>query len=330
MKNFLTGLKFVGRTILSANHPLVAHLVVTRRCNLSCAYCNEYDKVSAPVPLDAMKKRISALANLKTAMITCTGGEPLLHPEMETIIKEIRGHDIIATMITNGYLLTKDRIQKLNEAGLQHLQISIDNIEPDEVSYKSLKVLERKLKLLADHATFQVNINSVLGISDERTSDAIVVAKRAMSYGFSHSVGVLHNGSGLLNPLSAKQRAVYHEIGKISKSFIHYWNYGLFQKNLMEGKPNRWKCRAGARYLYICEDGLVHWCSQQRGYPGIPLEEYTVEDIKREFNTQKDCSLLCTLNCVHQVSFFDEWRSRQTLPDPQGALLIPIQPLKSG
>lgn len=320
----------MGRAILSANHPLLAHLVVTRRCNLSCAYCNEYDKVSAPVPLDAMKKRIAALANLKTAMITCTGGEPLLHPEMETIIKEIRSHGIIATMITNGYLLTKDRIRKLNEAGLQHLQISIDNIEPDAVSYKSLKVLERQLQLLADHATFQVNINSVLGISDERTPDAIVVAKRAMSYGFSHSVGVLHNGSGLLNPLSAKQHAVYHEIGKISKSFIHYWNYGLFQKNLMEGKPNRWKCRAGARYLYICEDGLVHWCSQQRGYPGIPLEEYTIEDIKREFNTRKDCSPLCTVNCVHQASFFDEWRSKQIFPDPQGATLIHIQPLKSG
>ena len=29
-----------------------------------------------------------------------------------------------------------------------------------------------------------------------------------------------------------------------------------------------------ARYLYICEDGLVHWCSQQRGHPGIPVEQY--------------------------------------------------------
>ncbi len=44
-----------------------------------------------------------------------------------------------------------------------------------------------------------------------------------------------------------------------------------FQHNIAAGRENNWRCRAGSRYLYICEDGLVHYCSQQRGYPGIPL-----------------------------------------------------------
>ena len=39
--------------------------------------------------------------------------------------------------------------------------------------------------------------------------------------------------------------------------------------------------------MYICEDGLVHYCSQQRGYPGKPLEQYTREDIRREYLTEK-------------------------------------------
>ena len=86
LKNSTTVLKFIARAIASTDHPLLAHLVVTRRCNLSCAYCNEYDKISAPIPLDVMKNRISALANLKTEAITCTGGEPLLHPNIEAII----------------------------------------------------------------------------------------------------------------------------------------------------------------------------------------------------------------------------------------------------
>ena len=55
-------------------------------------------------------------------------------------------------------------------------------------------------------------------------------------------------------------------------------------------RANNWKCRAGARYLYICEDGLVHYCSQQRGYPGKALAEYTVEDIRREYITEKSCA----------------------------------------
>ena len=75
-----------------------------------------------------------------------------------------------------------------------------------------------------------------------------------------------------------------------------------FQDNIAQGRPNQWRCRAGARYLYICEDGLVHYCSQQRGYPGIPLEKYTVDDIRREYLTEKSCAPHCTVSCVHQVS----------------------------
>ena len=55
-------------------------------------------------------------------------------------------------MITNGYLLTAQRVRQLNDAGLDHMQISIDNVMPDEVSKKSLKVLDKKLQLLGARA----------------------------------------------------------------------------------------------------------------------------------------------------------------------------------
>jgi hypothetical protein len=87
-----------------------------------------------------------------------------------------------------------------------------------------------------------------------------------------------------------------------------------FQDNLADGQPNEWRCRAGARYLYVCEEGLVHYCSQQRGYPGVPLESYTVADIRREFSTPKSCAPYCTVGCVHRVSTMDFWRSPQVAP----------------
>jgi hypothetical protein len=85
-----------------------------------------------------------------------------------------------------------------------------------------------------------------------------------------------------------------------------------FQANLVEGRPNEWRCRAGARYLYVCENGLVHYCSQQRGMPGIPLDKYSLEHIRREFNAPKSCAPYCTIGCVHRVSFMDFWRKPQT------------------
>jgi len=84
----------------------------------------------------------------------------------------------------------------------------------------------------------------------------------------------------------------------------------------MHGRPNDWKCRAGARYLYICEEGKVHLCSQQRGTPGTPLLEYGREHIRREYRAEKRCSPTCTLSCVHQMSMFDRWRGKQAPAQP--------------
>jgi MoaA/NifB/PqqE/SkfB family radical SAM enzyme len=310
------GFRIIWHAIRSADHPLLAHLVVTRRCNLSCAYCNEYDDSSPPVPLDELKRRVRRLADLKTLLIACTGGEPLLHPDIGEVIREIHGHGIVAMITTNGYLLTEELIETLNEAGLQALQVSIDNVEPDESSAKSLAVLDPKLRLLAERARFKVNINSVLGASDARATDVVVVGERAMDYGFSHSVGFVHDARGRLRPLSATQRDAYHEARKESSVFLRWFNHQVFQKRVITGDPGKWKCRAGARYLYVCEGGCVHWCSQRRGQPGIPLDSYSVHHIRAGFRTRKDCSPFCTVTCVRQVSVFDAWRRRQDVPDP--------------
>ena len=304
------GLKVASRVLFSRRRPMLAHLVVTRFCNLDCAYCSEYDKVSKPAPLEDLLARVDALARLGTQIVTLTGGEPLTHPDHDAVIARIRSHGMIATTITNGFLLTAKRIAGMNAAGLQELQISIDGVKPDAISLKTLKSLRGKLELLAKHAAFHVNINSVLGISEERTQDALEVAEAAKGMGFSHTVGVLHDAEGTLSPLSATQRKVYDDLmGK--GSLAHRINYLMFQKNLMAGKPNAWRCRAGARYLYICEDGLVHYCSQQRGTPGTPLLDYGRADIAREYDTPKSCAPFCTVSCVHQASFLDAWRAPQ-------------------
>ena len=293
----------------------MAHLIPIRRCNLACTYCNEYDDYSRPVPLESMQRRVDLLADLGTSIVTMSGGEPLLHPELDDIIRRMRQRGVISGMITNGYLLMPDRIKRLNDAGLDHMQISIDNVMPDDVSKKSLKVLDKKLQMLAEHADFHVNINSVLGGGIHNPEDALAVSNRALELGFTSTVGIIHDGEGQLKPLGGREREIFLSIRKLEKK--NYSRLNWFQKDIAWGRSNDWRCRAGARYLYICEDGLVHYCSQQRGYPGKPLEQYTVEDIRREYNTVKDCAPFCTVSCVHQVSYFDSWRNPQTIHTSQ-------------
>jgi MoaA/NifB/PqqE/SkfB family radical SAM enzyme len=265
-------LALVARALASTGHPVMAQIVPARFCNLSCAYCNEYDKVSAPVALD----KVGAMAG----------------------------------MITNGYLLNVERIERLNKAGLDHMQISIDNINPDDVSMKSLKVLDKKLEMLAQHAEFHVNINSVVGGGIQNPNDALVISKRALELGFSNTIGIIHDGDGQLKPLKPEEAKIYFEVRNLERR--NYSRFNQFQEAIAQGKPNDWRCRAGSRYLYICEDGLVHYCSQQRGFPGVPIAEYTTADVKREFLTAKACSPNCTVSCVHQISYIDHWRAPQT------------------
>ena len=297
------------------HRPVNVHLIATRRCNLSCTYCNEFDRVSPPVSAADLIRRIDRLADLGAGIVTISGGEPLLNPDLEAAVARIRARGMIATLITNGYLLTRGRVQGLNAAGLDHLQISIDNVTPDEVSKKSLKVLDRKLQLLAAHARFDVAVNAVVGAGTERSEDALVIAERARSLGFSVTAGIIHERGGELRPLGERQRVVVERIARLQDSRFDVASYSRFQRNLADGRPNDWHCGAGARYLYVCEDGLVHWCSQQRGHPGIPLEWYSNVDLEREHAVVKSCAPYCTIGCVHRVAQLDELRA-----DPAGTL----------
>jgi len=314
----------VARALADTSHPVLAQIIPMRFCNLSCAYCNEYDKISPPVPLEEIYRRIDHLGRLGTAMIGISGGEPLTHPDLDDIIRRMRKTGAIAGMITNGYLLNQERIERLNAAGLDHMQISIDNVEPDEVSKKSLKVLDKKLQMLAAFAEFHVNINSVVGGGFKNPNDALTIGKRALELGFESTIGIIHDGEGQLKPLNKEDARVYFEMTNRKKT--NYAQFDKFQEAIVKGRPNDWRCRAGSRYLYICEDGLVHYCSQQRGYPGIPISEYTREHVKREFLTAKSCAPNCTIGCVHRISYIDHWRAPQTrMVAPGGQELVKIQ-----
>src|SRR5438270_616596 len=223
----LRGTREVLRALVSSEHPLLAHLIPIRRCNLACKYCNEFDDFSKPVPTELMFRRVDKLGELGTSVITISGG-------------------------------------------------------------------------------------------GRNPQDALVIGKRAVELGFSSTIGIIHDGDGQLQPLSEEERQVYHAMKELEKR--SFTRINRFQDNIAQGRPNQWRCRAGARYLYICEDGLVHYCSQQRGYPAVPLEKYTVADIRREFLTEKSCAPHCTVSCVHQVSIFDSWRApQQATPSGSGA-----------
>lgn len=67
--------------------PFRAQLVVTRRCNLSCGYCFEYDKTSNPVPYPLLEARLGKLCELRAWVVCLTGGEPTLHRDLACLVR---------------------------------------------------------------------------------------------------------------------------------------------------------------------------------------------------------------------------------------------------
>jgi len=315
-------LKTLRRATLAMLHPerpLLTQLVVTRRCNLTCGYCNEYDDHSAPVPKDVLFERIDHLAKLGTLVLTLTGGEPFLHPELDEVVAHAVSHGMIVTSISNAYPLTEQWVKRMNAAGLTLLQVSVDNIEPNEVSQKSWTKIRKRLLVMKEHAHFKLNINAVLGSSPQAQARTLIDEIRAM--GFYMTVGLLHDHEGRIDAglIGEALPSFYKEMRDLcNKSFFHQFGEGWEEKMLRDGREP-YKCRAGARYLYVDEFGGVNYCSQRRGEPGTALLDYTRADLLREFDTPKGCEDKCTIACVRRASSLDEWRPQRGRANPPKA-----------
>ena len=291
--------------------PLLAQLVVIRRCNLSCGYCNEYDDHSPPIPVEELFARVDHLAELGCLILTLTGGEPFMHPNLDQVVARAVSHGMVVTAISNAYPITKGWVERMNDAGLSLLQVSVDNMEPNDVSQKSWSKIKKRLLLLKEQAKFKLNINAVLGSSPpQQTRDLI---DEIRSLGFYMTVGLLHDQQGQIDPgLIGDILPEFHEEMRAlcNKSFFHQFGEGWEQK-MLQGGTAPWRCRAGARYLYIDEFGKVAYCSQRRAEPGISLLEYTRDDLKREYDSPKGCEDSCTIACVRRASSLDEWRPQR-------------------
>jgi MoaA/NifB/PqqE/SkfB family radical SAM enzyme len=299
--------------------PLLAQLVVIRRCNLACGYCNEYDDSSAPVPPAALRARIEHLKDLGTFSLELTGGEPMLHPEIYDLVAHARERAFYKVMmISNAFLLNEAKVRRLNEAGLMELQVSVDGVEPNDVTVKVLEPLLPKLEMLARVARFKVVLSAVLGACPP--TEALEVVQAAKRLGFRPRVLVLHDSSGQLK-LSAAERATLRQIrGELGGHFREARDY---RQRMLESGAAPFKCRAGSRYLYVDELGDVAWCSQTRGEFRKPLLDYTVSDLEQQFYTRKPCAAACTLGCARTQSAFDEWRDQPLSPRPKRLPLLP-------
>jgi len=134
--------------------PLAITFELTHRCPLACPYCsNPHQLLSKKEELAESDWRdlIDEAADLGVLQVHFTGGEPTLHPGIVNLIAHARERDLYSNLITSGVGLRRDKFDALVMAGLDHLQLSIQDSDPlgsDKIS--GLKgSLARKLDMAA-------------------------------------------------------------------------------------------------------------------------------------------------------------------------------------
>jgi MoaA/NifB/PqqE/SkfB family radical SAM enzyme len=298
----LVGLSARFAGALLARRPIYTQLVVTRRCNLSCGYCSEYDQVSPAVPVDELRKRIDALHRLRAFHICMHGGEPLLHPSIGELVAYAARKSQVS-LITNGLLLTDEIIDALDAAPLFAMQVSVDALAPDPTLYiqKSLKTLRGKLERLRARARFRIVVNVVLCARTRPHFRALVDEVAAM--GLPLTVGIMHDEHGAAAVAGEDYLALYRYYRERFRSphFVEF-DYG---SALLRGERPSWTCRAGARYLYVDERGHVQLCPTQRGRIDKPVVDYTDDDVRAHYDSVKGCEPGCSVMCAYRPSAID-------------------------
>jgi MoaA/NifB/PqqE/SkfB family radical SAM enzyme len=275
-----------------------AQLVVTDDCNLSCGYCNEFVPGAPPIPLDTLQARVDKLDALGVMVYDLLGGEPLMHPDLATIVQHIkskrRGANIVI-VITNGFLLTPRHITALNEAGLDLMQISVDSIVPTTSSHKALKTVLPKLHMLAREAHFHVKVQSVLTEQSAQQYDEFRRLLADLPFDFSFSL--LHEPGGHI----AIQGEQYVRLLTEHDLFAGMKFYRQHAEDMLRGDETRpWKCLGGSKFLYVNAAGEVQFCSQNQEFQK-PLHAMSVDDL-RSNHRHKSCEPGCALGCARLVS----------------------------
>lgn len=281
--------------------PIEVQLIVTRRCNLSCGYCNEADHASPPVPTDVLKRRIDAIHRLRAVSITLLGGEPLLHPDLASIVSYANRRSQVS-ITTNGFLLEPDIISGLNDAGLSTLQLSIDAMERSgRYIQKSLDCLQRKLEMVCQLAAFDTHVTVVLCPETlPRFSELLRALKQ---FPVRVSVNLVHDASGKSLVSGSPYLLAWLEHFHVSRVFSTLeQRYG---SSLLQGEPRDWHCRAGERSLYVDELGQVQYCASQRGRIGCDIEDFDTKAARRNGALKKNCERGCSVFCVYRASLVD-------------------------
>lgn len=289
--------------------PLTGSIGVTQRCDSRCYYCDIWkwqDFIPDPT-IEEFKKIFSSLSNLGVKVVSLSGGEPLLRKDIEEVISIVKNYNMRAQIVTNGVLLSKDRIIKLLKVGLDCVTLSLDTVNPEV--YQKLRgvpfrIVEQALESLiyAKEENPHVDVAISCVINRYNIGKLVPLVEKIVDIGeskvlinFQSYERVPGRVNDDLIPDPEMYPALCEEIEKLIKikkqgfsitnslTFLR-WIPDFLIYNKM---PKKFRCSAGYTGVSIAADLQLRPCFQSA--PIANLREENLEDVwfSRKFKRQR-------------------------------------------
>ncbi|MBB3841247.1 MoaA/NifB/PqqE/SkfB family radical SAM enzyme [Runella defluvii] len=290
------------------SHPVLCNYYVTYRCNAACSFCDIWERPSPYITLEEAKANLAALKQLGVKVVDFTGGEPLLHRQLDELLKECKRLGLLTTITTNCLLYPKyaNRLRGL----VDMLHFSLDSPEPEEHDLsRGVKCFDKVMesiqiaKSLGERpdilfTVFESNIHQIKKVWQEicKPHGLVLILNPVFEY---NKVG------SQLSPAALQQ---LRQWGKKSNVYL---NDAFIQLRLDGGNHTDSPiCLAGSTTIVISpENKLVLPCYH------LGLKEFAIENNLYELYLSDEVQNLvalegrlpacegCAINCYMQPSF---------------------------
>lgn len=232
--------------------------VLTAECNIDCFYChNEGQPKSEIYFSEKLFQHILKIIESNTdpiESVTFTGGEPLLHPKLDYFISTISRFSPKITMVTNGLLLTRERLIGLKDSGLTKIRLGVDSFSHDCSRPSILKKNDRPIMEVIElitNSNINFELNSVLTKYNRKDIPVILkfCKEHPISAKFFEMVDVeqLPDNANTLQMIPMPQ-VPFSEFETVATSILKNCKYFIDEK------------MNGANYVFECNDFQIRYC----------------------------------------------------------------------
>lgn len=269
---------------------------LTYKCPLQCPYCSnpmDYAKHSSEISTEDWKRVLTEARKMGAVQLGLSGGEPLTRPDLVELVAHARQLGYYTNLITSGYGLTEEKIIRLKEAGLDHIQISIQASTQDlndhlagTKTYLAKKEVARLVKkngypmvlCVVIHRENIHQMTQILDMAVELEADYLELAN-TQYYGWAHE-----NRDQLLP--TAEQFEKAEAIAQAYKKKVEgKMKIYYVIPDFYEGRPKACMNGWGTTFLTITPDGVALPCHSARDLPGLEcpsVNDFSIHDIWME------------------------------------------------